>query len=416
MSPTFRQQFTHPRIAYALAGLGFAFALAAWYFAGYSQAQIQQQTLSRIAEEDFKTIERRIQQRVQLLTALKALMESEPHESRVAFHRFVQAMRLDKYYRGVLALQFARYVRHADKNAFEKQVRQDRSLDPAGYPNYNIFPAGERPFYVAVEYNEPMQGNEAAFGHDNAEEATRRAVLELARDTGEAAISGPLKLLQDPEKRPGFVIRMPVYRYGMTPTTLEERRTHYIGQVSGVFFTHELFADGLLGVGKTEGHLRLNDLGQVKNGALIAEAKTVVQYEAGTQIKASLVRPVASFSKRLQDHGRAWLLEYETPYPNPWLSATPLLIGFSVLSVFLFIAWRIWEMLNEQNRQAKLVNSIRAELKDSEGYANTLLESALDIIICINDRGLIEHANQATTRLFGYTHAELIGQNGRSAS
>lgn len=411
MITKFRQSLVHPRIAYAIAGIGFLFALTGWYYAGYSQAKLEQQNLANHADDDFKLIERRLLRRVQLLTSLKALMASQPNVSRLTFHRFVESMQVDQYYLGVLALQFARYVPHTNKTAFEKKVRQDRSLEAHGYPNYKIFPPGERAFYVAVEYNEPMKGNEAAFGHDNAEEAVRRAVLELARDTGEAAISGPIKLLQDPQKRPGFVIRVPIYRFGVSPKTVEQRRANYIGQVSGVFFTHELFADRLLGIKKHSDHITLYDLGPVRGGKLDPTAKPIVQFETGQPIQATLIQPTARFSKQLQAHGRAWLLEYTTPYKNPWLTTTPLLIGFTVLSIFLFIAWRIWEMLNEQKLQTALVQSIRAELKDSEGYANTLLQSALDSIVCINDRGIIEHANHATTQLFGYTQAELIGQN-----
>ena len=40
-----------------------------------------------------------------------------------------------------------------------------------------------------------------------------------------------------------------------------------------------------------------------------------------------------------------------------------------------------------------------------------ILESAVTAILTIDDRGLIESINPATERLFGYSAAELIGQN-----
>jgi len=40
-----------------------------------------------------------------------------------------------------------------------------------------------------------------------------------------------------------------------------------------------------------------------------------------------------------------------------------------------------------------------------------ILESAVTAILTIDDRGLIESANPATERLFGYDAAELLGRN-----
>lgn len=40
-----------------------------------------------------------------------------------------------------------------------------------------------------------------------------------------------------------------------------------------------------------------------------------------------------------------------------------------------------------------------------------ILENAVDAIITINDRGIVETANRATERLFGYMVSEVVGQN-----
>jgi len=53
------------------------------------------------------------------------------------------------------------------------------------------------------------------------------------------------------------------------------------------------------------------------------------------------------------------------------------------------------------------VDSLEAQAAKLRG----ILESAVTVIITIDDRGLIESINPATERLFGYSATELIGQN-----
>lgn len=52
-----------------------------------------------------------------------------------------------------------------------------------------------------------------------------------------------------------------------------------------------------------------------------------------------------------------------------------------------------------------------AWLNEERTRLHTLIETAADAIVLINERGLIDDCNQATERLFGYTREELIGNN-----
>jgi PAS domain S-box-containing protein len=50
-------------------------------------------------------------------------------------------------------------------------------------------------------------------------------------------------------------------------------------------------------------------------------------------------------------------------------------------------------------------------LIDSEARTRAILEAAVDAIITIDERGIIESLNPAATRMFGYTEDEVVGQN-----
>jgi two-component system sensor kinase FixL len=57
--------------------------------------------------------------------------------------------------------------------------------------------------------------------------------------------------------------------------------------------------------------------------------------------------------------------------------------------------------------------AIDESLRESEARARAVLNAAVDAIITIDQLGTIQSANQATERLFGYTEAELVGENVR---
>ena len=60
-----------------------------------------------------------------------------------------------------------------------------------------------------------------------------------------------------------------------------------------------------------------------------------------------------------------------------------------------------------------LARQRRAEqsLRDSEARKTAILETAVDAIITIDDRGLVESVNPATERIFGYAADVMVGQN-----
>ncbi len=57
------------------------------------------------------------------------------------------------------------------------------------------------------------------------------------------------------------------------------------------------------------------------------------------------------------------------------------------------------------------LDDLRQELEASKLRVTGIVETAVNAIITISERGVIETANAATERIFGYTRDEMIGQN-----
>ena len=68
-----------------------------------------------------------------------------------------------------------------------------------------------------------------------ASETDRLIALHSARDTGAPRATGRLMLVQETSQQFGLLIFLPLYSPGLPPDTVEARRQHLRGYVTGVF-------------------------------------------------------------------------------------------------------------------------------------------------------------------------------------
>ena len=177
---------------------------------------------------------------VQILRGAQGLWRSGAQVDRGAWRRYVEALALERNFPGIQGVGYAAVVAPAERARFERGVRAEAPAQPAAlqalFAGFAIHPAGARPLHAAVVYLEPFADrNLRAFGYDMYSDPARRAAMDRARDTGEAALSERVRLLQETESdaQPGFLVYLPVYRG--EPQTVEERRQQLAGFVFSPF-------------------------------------------------------------------------------------------------------------------------------------------------------------------------------------
>lgn len=115
---------------------------------------------------------------------------------------------------------------------------ETRSLPIRAVPGSSRKPGEPTYPILAIE---PIESNKQALALDLATEPTRRAALEEARDSGQTAITAPIKLVQDEKARSGYLMVSPFYAGSGVPQTLEERRERLLGWTYAPFVAAEFF-------------------------------------------------------------------------------------------------------------------------------------------------------------------------------
>jgi PAS domain S-box-containing protein len=208
-----------------------------------------------------------VQSYAQMVRSLAGLFNADGGQvSRLQFHRYVESIGVRQNYPAIESVNFGAYVTDAGRDAFVAAVRADRSLDPRGYPGFDIKPPGRRPQYFVLTYLEPPL--EAKLGVDMgaAGPAIARA-QEEARDRGELAASGKPVPVDTPRRHLGLGLRFPVYRGGGVPADVEGRRAAYLGSVGIGFSVPDLVQGALAGMGRHPVVLQLYSAAQAQAGA-----------------------------------------------------------------------------------------------------------------------------------------------------
>lgn len=246
---------------------------------------------------------RRIQQRMldyeQVLAGVRGLFAASGKVERREFRAFVAALNIEKSFPGVQSVGWVAMVTAAQKKAHIAAIRRE------GFPDYAIKPPGERDLYAVVVYVEPFLGrNMRAFGQDHYVDPVRRHTINLARDLNAAFISGKVKLAQETDQRvqAGFQMALPVYKSGIPPTTVAERREQFIGLVGSSFRMGDLM-HGILGPHSKNSDIDIEiyDGNQLSEPALMYDADGLMQ---GNQVSQSRFHAV----KQLKIVNHTWTL------------------------------------------------------------------------------------------------------------
>ncbi len=168
-----------------------------------------------------------------------------PYIDDASWAKFVSSIGTETRYPGIQGIGFAKIIKGSEADAHNIKMRSE------GKASFTVHPTAPTPdtTQVIIDYLDPdNEKNKKALGFDMYSNPTRRVAMDTARDTGQAALSDIITLVQDQNSttpQPGFLMYLPLYKGGVVPRTVEERRANIQGFVYAPFRAYDLL-DNLL--------------------------------------------------------------------------------------------------------------------------------------------------------------------------
>ncbi|MCM2372910.1 CHASE domain-containing protein [Aporhodopirellula aestuarii] len=240
--------------------LSIGLTLFAW---DYSRKQLQskiQIQFDREAERIVGLVTERMQKYEEALLAASAFLEVDEREiTRDRWRHYVDQIEIRERYPGINGLGVVLTVPRQNRDEFIAKQQ-------LGHPDFRIYPEHDQPMLWPITQVVPERPNAAALGLDMAHETNRREAAEKARDSGLSQVTGPIVLVQDTQRTPGFLFFTPFYDIDfsteMSLASETVRRARFEGLVYAPFLVRNLMR-GTMERQKRSLGLRIIDGGDV---------------------------------------------------------------------------------------------------------------------------------------------------------
>lgn len=348
--------FQKPIVSWIILGIC---ALLMFIVYNMSRQAVLQRTEDQFENKVIR-IEHSIQERLriyeqQLWNGVGFFYASE-NVDRAEFAEFVETMHIEKNWPGIQGFGYSIPVAPKQKQAHIDAIRSE------GFPDYTIRPEGKRDEYTAIIYLEPFDWrNKRAFGYDMWSNPMRREAMMRARDTGTAATSGIITLVQETEDdvQKGFLTYVPMYKNKEIPDTVLERQKQFIGWIYAPFRSRDLM-DGILNVEDLDVELEIYD------GEIMSEESLLYDSTKTLHMNEANYSPLYEKTIKVTNQGRIWTLYVNTTdfFMDKYENRQINLIVIAGVVIELLLCYVIFSIYHLQKKARNIADKITKDLKD----------------------------------------------------
>ncbi len=304
-----------------------------------------------MAEESEKALIHRMDSYVDVLLGGAGFFAGSKEVDRQEWKAYVDAIQVTKNFPGINGVG---YIVDVPKEQVKDYIIKARK---GGYPEFEVKPEGKYEDFFLITYIEPISTNEPAVGLNIAFEKHRKEGAILSRRTGNTALTKRILLVQDAEKMPGFLLLLPMYKYGTPINNAEERRKNFNGWIYAPFIAKNFMKDLTVSQNKLF-HMRVYDGSTESMSSAIYSDDHFHEDESKSLF---VVRKTIMIQQQL------WTISWHSnkEFENHTKNNSPLLvlIGGIIVSFLLLIIVQI--AANMYNRANKLAKKMTVELHNS---------------------------------------------------
>ena len=397
-------------LPWAILVIGMAFSV--WFWDDSRQREIDKLHMEfNERQSDIATaLSSRVQGNVQVLRGVAGLFAASQGNGvdRNEFKTYVDNLHLNEIYPGIQGVGFSIAVAPTDLTLFVDRVRSE------GFPTFDLLPAGERKLYTSIVFLEPFDWrNQRAFGYDMFSEPIRNEAMTRAMETGRAALSSKVTLLQETtsDVQAGFLLYVPMYRNGAATDTPEQRRTNLLGWAYSPVRMRDLMKS-MSGKHPPDFHEQFRI--EVFDGAAPSPDALLFDSNLGNLSGPPVTPPLFTADRPLELGGHRWTLrmsslpDFETQANALGDRSQIILLAGIALTLLLILLTRT---IDRHHRRIAValgqVAKANQKLTQSSNELRAIYDSSCVAIFLVDLQGRIAHANQRMADMFGSSVEQL---------
>lgn len=363
------------------------------------------------ADQITQKIDERLRVYSIILEGCSSLFHASNTVTRKDWHDYIDGLHLAQNVPGSLGVGFNQII---PKDKLKEHITHIRN---EGFVSYSIHPDSPRELYSSVVYIEPFVGrNLKAFGYDALSEPKRKAAMQRARDTGKAALTGKITLVQEEDKdvQAGAIMYLPIYKKTMPAQTLEEKRSSLIGWVSLPYRLNDVM-NGILKNWQMHDTktiaFKIYDTKEITEATLLFES---------TDKTIDYTHPSVFLQKRsINFNEHEWTLFFDRTGTFSAFAYAHVIVT-AIIGLFLsaLLFGLILSIRTTRANAKRIAESLslkvqknKALLKQNEAYLQNLIHVIPDLVWLKNQEGIYLTCNSRFESLYGASKADIIGKN-----
>ncbi|MEH6647384.1 CHASE domain-containing protein [Sulfitobacter sp.] len=343
-------------------------------------------TFDSYAAEGERGLINRTDTYIMTLDAASGLLISSNVVTSDEWRSYIDLLDIETRLPGILGVGYITLVRAGAYFDITKAIVQRGLTIPPIYPNTGL---DER---FVIQFIEPISDNKAVLGLDIGFEPMRRAAAQQARETNTLRLSGAITLVQDNEKKSGFLLLRPVYDSQADLSVPQQREEAFRGWTYMPFTANAVF------------EALTAQRNEVKNLTVVDITDPDAKIEIYTNRPELLDHsPSYTATRNIELFGRHWEMTWtSTPM---FEHANSNIAKWIVLALGLALTWLLAVMLriiSGREKQIETEVSVKTlQLRAKTGEAQSVIDNAVFSIIVLDENGRIVSTNKAARDLFG---------------